>query len=101
SRLVDTSAWGFYNGGGRWADSQDGAQPIVTDTNLSIDTGFSVVNAAGRYWLIEHAGGLGSPRIDAYPGPRPWGPFDAAAAVMLFRAPPIRLAAAGRHPLTY
>jgi len=101
SRLADTSAWRFYNGGGRWAARQDGAQPIATDTNLSIDTGFSVLNAAGRYWLIERAGGLGSPRIEAYPGPRPWGPFDSSAAVMLYRAPGVGLTEADRYQIMY
>ena len=101
SRLEDISAWRFYGGGGRWAARQHGAQPIAADTNLSIDTGFSVVNAAGRYWLIEHAGGLGSPRIEAYPGPRPWGPFDTAAAVLLYRAPGIRLTEADRYQIMY
>lgn len=101
SRLADISAWRFYAGRGRWAAGQSGAQPIAGDANLSIDTGFSVVNAAGRYWLIEHAGGLGSPRIEAYPGPKPWGPFDAAAAVLLYRAPGIGLTEADRYQIMY
>src|SRR5258706_5558820 len=71
SRLPDISAWRFFAGGGRWSAGQAGARPIAADTNLGIDTGFSVVSASGQYWLIQHAGGLGSPRIEAYPGPRP------------------------------
>jgi hypothetical protein len=101
TRLADMSAWRFYAGGGRWAARQRAAQPIAGDAHLSIDTGFSVVNAAGRYWLIEHAGALGSPRIEAYPGPKPWGPFDAAAAVVLYRAPGIGLTDADRYQIMY
>jgi hypothetical protein len=101
SRLTDITAWRFYDGGGGWVASEAGARPIAADTNLSVDTGFSVVTAAGRYWLIEHAGGLGSPRIEAYPGPRPWGPFDTAAALMLYRAPGIGLTQADRYQIMY
>ena len=88
SRLTDMRAWRFYAGGagrGRWASSQENAQPVPA--GLSIDTGFSVIEASGRYWLIEQAGGLGSPDIDAYPARTPWGPFDAGAAKLLYRAP--------------
>jgi len=101
SRLADVSAWRFYDGGGKWAASQAGARPLAADASLNVDTGFSVVTAAGRYWLIEHAGGLGSPRIEAYPGPRPWGPFDTAAALVLYRAPGIGLTQADRYQIMY
>jgi hypothetical protein len=101
SQLADVSAWRFYDGAGTWTASQAGAQPIAGGTNLSVDTGFSVVAAAGRYWLIEHAGGLSSPRIEAYPGPRPWGPFDTAAAIVLYRAPGIGLTEADRYQIMY
>jgi hypothetical protein len=101
SRLADVSAWRFYDGGGRWAVSQAAAQPIAADAQLNVDTGFSVVAAGGRYWLIEHAGGLGSPRIEAYPAPRPWGPFNAAAALLLYRAPGIGLTQADHYQIMY
>jgi hypothetical protein len=101
SRLADLSAWRFYAGNGRWATGQNSAQPIAAGANLSIETGFSVINASGQYWLIEHAGGLGSPSIDAYPGPAPWGPFDAAAAIVLYRAPGIGLTGADYYQIMY
>ncbi|MGN6795135.1 MAG: hypothetical protein ACTHJW_22340 [Streptosporangiaceae bacterium] len=101
SRLSDISAWQFFAGGGRWSASQAGARPIDVGTSLNMDTGFSVISASGRYWLIQHAGGLGSPRIEAYPGPRPWGPFDTAAAVLLYRAPGIGLSEKDRFQIMY
>ncbi len=101
SRLADTSAWRFYAGNGRWASGQMNAQPITPAVGLSIDTGFSVINAAGRYWLIEQAGGLGSTQIDAYPGETPWGPFDTAAALLLYSAPGIGLTAADDYQVMY
>jgi hypothetical protein len=101
SRLADVSAWRFYAGHGRWATGQNGAQPITADADLSIDTGFSVINTAGQYWLIEHAAGLGSPQIIAYPALTPWGPFDTATAIVLYRAPGIGLTAADRYQIMY
>jgi len=101
SRLADVSAWRFYAGDGRWETGQNSAQPIMASADLSIDTAFSVVRATGKYWLIEHADGLGSPRIDAYPGPTPWGPFDSGAAIVLYRAPGIGLTAADRYQIMY
>ena len=99
ARLRDVSAWQFYAGGGRWSAGQAGARPIAAGTNL--DTGFSVISAAGSYWLIQHAGGLGSPRIVAYPGPRPWGPFHRRAALLLYRAPGIGLTQRDRYQIMY
>ncbi len=101
SSLTDVSAWRFYAGSGQWAVGQQSAQPIVPGAGVSVDTGFSVIEAAGRYWLIEQAGGLGSPDIDAYPGAAPWGPFKAAAAIVLYRAPGIGLTAADRYQIMY
>lgn len=99
SRLTDMRAWRFYSGGGRWAPSQADAQPIPS--GLSIDTGFSVIRQAGRYWLIEQAGGLGSPYIGAYPARTPWGPFDDRAAILLYRAEGIGLTAADHFQIMY
>jgi hypothetical protein len=99
SRLSDVPAWQFYAGLGRWSAGQVGARPIAAGTNM--DTGFSVVPAAGRYWLIQHAGGLGSSRIVAYPGPRPWGPFHRKAALLLYRAPGIGLTQLDRYQIMY
>jgi len=99
SRLLDVSAWHFYAGGGIWARHQAAAIPIASGANL--DTGFSVVPASGRYWLIEHAGGLGSRRIVAYPGRRPRGPFHRAGAVLLYRAPGIGLTQRDRYQIMY
>ncbi|MDR2987826.1 MAG: DUF4185 domain-containing protein [Nocardiopsaceae bacterium] len=101
SRLLDISAWQFYAGAGRWAAGQAGARPIATGADLNIDTGFSVVPAAHRYWLIQHSGGLGSARIDAYPGPRPWGPFSTASARLLYSAPGISLTQRDRYRIMY
>ncbi len=105
ARLTDMPAWEFYVGGGgsggRWARGQDNAQPIAADSGLSIDTGFSVINAAGRYWLIEQAGGPGSPDIDAYPTTAPWGPFETGPGIVLYRASGIGLTAADRYQIMY
>jgi hypothetical protein len=99
SRLTDIRAWRFYVGGGSWAPDQEGAQPVPT--GVGIDTGFSVIGAAGRYWLIEQAGGLGNPDIDAYPARTPWGPFDPAAGIVLYRAPGIGLTVADHYQIMY
>lgn len=101
SRLADVSAWQFYAGNGIWATSQMSAQPITTAGDLSVDTEFSVINAAGRYWLVEHVDGLDSTDIDAYPGTTPWGPFNAAAALVLYSAPGIGLTAADHYQIMY
>jgi hypothetical protein len=101
SRLADVAAWRFYAGNGRWATGQMSAQPITAGASLSIDTGFSVINAAGQYWLLEQAGGLGGTHIDAYPGTTPWGPFDTAAALVLYSAPGIGLTAADQYQIMY
>ncbi|HWF80219.1 MAG TPA: hypothetical protein VN695_06500 [Streptosporangiaceae bacterium] len=98
SRLKDMGAWRFYAGRG-WVPGQENAQPIPA--GLTIDTGFSVIRAAGRYWLIEQAGALGNPDIDAYPAPTPWGPFNPAAGIVLYRAPGIGLTAADHYQVMY
>jgi hypothetical protein len=101
SRLADIAAWRFYAGDGRWAAGQSAAQPITDVSGPNVDTGFSVISVAGHYWLIEQAGGLGSPDIDAYPAAAPWGPFDAAAGILLYRAPGIGLTAADGYRIMY
>lgn len=98
-RLKDMRAWRFYAGPGLWVSGQDNARPIPA--GVSVDTGFSVINAAGRYWLIEQAGGLGSPDINAYPARTPWGPFSTQAGIVLFRAPDIGLTAADHYEIIY
>jgi hypothetical protein len=101
SRLTDLATWRYYAGNGRWASSQAGARPITAGVSGTIDTAFSVVRAAGRYWLIEHATALGSPDIYAYPARRPWGPFEPAGGIVLYHAPGIGLTAADRYQIMY
>lgn len=105
AKLTDMPAWQFYvggsAGGGRWATGQHNAQPIAADSGLAIDTGFSVIRAAGRYWLIEQAGGPGSPDIDAYPAAEPWGPFETGAGIVLYRAAGIGLTATDGYQVMY
>jgi hypothetical protein len=101
SRLADLTAWRFYSGDGTWAASQDDARPITSATDLELDSGFSVISAAGHYWLIQGSAVIGSPDIDAYPAVRPWGPFDAGAGIVLYRAPGIGLTAADNYQILY
>jgi hypothetical protein len=100
ARLADVGSWQFYSGG-RWAGRQSLAQPVEpAGQGLDVPAGFSVVPAGGRYWLIETAG-TGTADIDAYPGPAPWGPFDQARGVVLYRAPGIGLSAADDYRVMY
>jgi hypothetical protein len=100
-RLADFAAWRFYGGGGRWASRQSLARPIEPAAQgLDVPSGFSVVPAAGRFWLIETAG-TGTADIDAYPGPAPWGPFSQADGIVLYRAPGIGLSAADDFRVMY
>ena len=101
SRLADLEYWRFYAGNGRWAAGQASARPITAGVSQSIDTAFSVVRAAGRYWLIEHTSALGSADIDAYPAPSPWGPFDPAGGIVLYHAPGIGLTEADQYQIMY
>lgn len=101
SRLLDISAWQFFEGAGRWSAGQAGARPIATSPDLNIDTGFSVISASHRYWLIQHSGGLGSAQIEAYPAPRPWGPFSTTSAKLLYNAPGIGLTQRDRYRIMY
>lgn len=100
ARLADFAAWQFY-ADGQWSSSQSVARPIEPTTqNLYVPTGFSVVKVASRFWLIQ-AFGAGDPDIYAYPGPAPWGPFDAHHGVLLYRAPGIGLNAADAYRIMY
>ena len=100
ARLADFAAWQFYDAG-QWTDSQSLAQPIEpAGQDLNVPSGFSVVPAGGRYWLIE-AAGTGTPGIDAYPAPAPWGPFDWAEGILLYRAPGIGLTKAEDFRVMY
>jgi hypothetical protein len=101
ARLADLAAWRYYAGPGRWSASQALARPLVTTAGLNVDTAFSVTAAAGRYWLIQQAGPPGSPDIEAYPAARPWGPFDGAAGLLLYRAPGIGFGPADNDQIMY
>lgn len=99
SRLTTFSAWQFYAGGGTWAAGPDGARPVQSGASAS--SGFSVVKAAGRYWLIQAATAAVAPDIDAYPASTPWGPFDFTAGRLLYRDPAIGLDAAHDYRILY
>jgi hypothetical protein len=100
ARLADFGAWQFYSAG-RWVDSQDLALPVEPLIgNLDVPAGFSVVQVAGRYWLIQ-APGAGDPDILAYPAPAPWGPFDNFHPIVLYRAAGIGLNVANDYRVMY
>lgn len=102
ARLADIGAWRFYAGSGQWAAGQYNAQPITgTGISVNVATQFSVISAAGRYWLIQQAGPIGGPDIMAYPSTAPWGPFDPFAGILLYRAPGIGLTAADNYQIMY
>jgi hypothetical protein len=100
TRLTDFGAWQFYDSG-QWVGGQNLAEPIEpASQGLDVPAGFSVLRVSGRYWLIQ-AAGAGSPDIDAYPAAAPWGPFDWARGIVLFRAPGIGLSAADDYRIMY
>jgi hypothetical protein len=93
TRLTVFSSWRFYAGAGTWATGQQSARPVPLgsgSTSADVSSGFSVIGAGGRYWLIQ-AGAAGMPDIDAYPAGAPWGPFDFTAGRRLYRDPSIGL----------
>jgi hypothetical protein len=100
TRLTDFAKWQFYTGG-RWLPGQQNAHPVQAAGSLSVSTGFSVVLIGGRYWLIQQAVQAGSPDIDAYPAPAPWGPFDPAGGVLVYRSPDIGLDQAHDYRIMY
>ena len=102
SRLTEFSAWRFYAGAGTWSADQADARPAQpTGGRLSVSAGFSVIQAGHRYWLIQAASAVGGQDIVAYPASVPWGPFDAAAARVLYRDPAIGLDAAHDYRIMY
>ena len=66
-----------------------------------MSSGFSVIQAGGRYWLIQASPLAGTQDIDAYPAAAPWGPFDVAAGRLLYRDPAIGLDAAHEYRIMY
>jgi hypothetical protein len=102
TQLTRFSAWRFYSADGRWAAGQSNAQPVQpSGTGPSVSSGFSVVEIASRYWLIQANPQPGSNDIDAYPAATPWGPFDAAAGITLYRDANIGLDAAHEYRIMY
>jgi hypothetical protein len=104
SELTVYSAWQFYAGAGRWADGEQDATPVQPPDGpggLSVSSGFSVVKVGQRYWLIQAGAQEGSPDIDAYPASDPWGPFDPAAGILLYRDPAVGLDAAHDYRILY
>jgi hypothetical protein len=108
SQLTNFGAWRFYAGSGQWAPAQQGAEPLQPaggtpglGAGLTASSGFSVVQAGGRYWLIQADPVVGSNDIDAYPGAAPWGPFDPAAGIVLYRSPDVGLDAAHDFRIMY
>jgi hypothetical protein len=102
SQLTAFSAWRFYAGAGRWAAGQDLARPVQPPSSgLGVSSGFSVIRAGHRYWLIQADPLTGASDIDAYPASAPWGPFDSAAGRVLYRDPAIRLDAAHDYLIMY
>jgi hypothetical protein len=102
SQLTDFKAWQFYTGAGAWAAGQNNAEPVQPPgSGLAVSSGFSVIQAGGRYWLIQGGVTPGGPDIDAYPASAPWGPFDAAAGRLLYRDPTIGLSAADDYRILY
>jgi hypothetical protein len=106
SQLTAFSAWRFYAGAGTWSAAQADARPVqppdsASSSGGSVASGFSVVQAGGRYWLIQAATAVVAPDIDAYPASTPWGPFDFAAGRLLYRDPGIGLDAAHDYRILY
>ena len=108
SQLTSFGAWRFYAGSGQWTTAQQDAAPLQPaggtpglGAGLTTSSGFSVVQAGGRYWLIQADPVVGSNDIDAYPGAAPWGPFDPAAGIVLYRNPDVGLDAAHDYRIMY
>ena len=99
SQLTTFSSWQFYAGAGTWSAAQSGARPVQAGADAS--SGFSVVQAGHRYWLIQAATAQVAPDIDAFPASTPWGPFDFSAGRLLYRDPAIGLDAAHDYRILY
>ncbi len=102
SQLTAFSAWRFYAGAGRWSAGQADARPLQPPgSGATVSSGFSVVQAGHRYWLIQAGTAVVAPDIDAYPASAPWGPFDFAAGRLLYRDPGVGLDAAHDYRILY
>lgn len=108
AQLTSFKDWRFYAGAGQWAAAQQDARPLQPaggtldlGAGLTVSSGFSVVRASGRYWLIQADPAVGSNDIDAYPADAPWGPFDPAAGIVLYRSPAIGLDPAHDYRIMY
>ena len=108
AQLTSFGAWRFYAGSGQWTTAQQDAAPLQPaggtpglGAGLTASSGFSVVQAGGRYWLIQADPVVGSNDIDAYPAAAPWGPFDPAAGIVLYRNPDVGLDAAHDYRIMY
>jgi len=99
SQLTAFSAWQFYTGAGSWSAAQSGARPVQAGADAS--SGFSVVQAGHRYWLIQAATAQVAADINGYPASTPWGPFDFTAGRLLYRDPAIGLDAAHDYRILY
>ena len=101
TRLTDFATWQFYT---RAAGGRPGSKMRSRSrrqARLSVSTGFSVRAMGGRYWLIQQAAQAGSPDIYAYPAPAPWGPFDLAGGILVYRSPDIGLDQAHDYRIMY
>jgi len=102
SQLAQFGAWRFYAGAGRWAAGQQNVVPVQpAGQTFSVSSGFSVLRAGSRYWLIQADPVAGSNDIDAYPAAEPWGPFDPDARIVLYRDGEIGLTAADDYRIMY
>lgn len=100
--LTQFSAWQFYAGPGEWAGGQQDAQPVQpAGSGPGVSSGFSVIQVGARYWLIQADPLVGSQDIDAYPAGAPWGPFDEAAKIVLYRNSAIGADAAHDYRIMY
>jgi hypothetical protein len=99
SQLTAFSAWQFYAGVGTWSAAQSGARPVQAGADAA--SGFSVVQAGHRYWLIQATTAQVAADINGYPASTPWGPFDFTAGRLLYRDPAIGLDAAHDYRILY
>jgi hypothetical protein len=101
-RLTDMTSWTFYAGPGQWTTTQASARPVQPyGAELEVSSAFSVVQLAGRPWLIQHDPAFGSPYIVGYPAATPWGPFDPRQRKTLYRAPGVGDDAAHDYKIVY
>jgi hypothetical protein len=108
SRLTQFAAWQFYAGAGLWQAGEQNAQPVLPSgtaasgsPGIGVSSGFSVVKAGQRYWLIQAGVEPGGQDIDAFPAATPWGPFDPSAGIVLYHNADIGLNAAHDYRIMY